>query len=532
MDSPSERRDGPGQQWRLIAAVLCFSAGITLRSAAAAAAPGFALVPDATTVAVGQEVKVEIRLADPGGILGADVRFTFDPTILSATAVRLTDGGLIQGITGTNTIDNATGRVRFSKAGATPVDCGGTCAKPLASITFQALRAGVVTFVLPAYDASSSDPWVSGPWLVDANYGAVKVFSTQTATITVAAAGADATRGAATGAEDGAGSSAPNPPDGAAGSQTGSNPADGGARNLGNASGSEGDAGVGPAAGPPGAKAGVFPDLVSHWVREDAAVLASRGILSGGADGRFDPERPVTRAEMVKMLVLMLAGDLPRGAGVDAPTRPTFRDVTPGAWYFSYVETAVRYGLVKGQGGRFRPGDPITREEMAAMVVRALGLGEEARPAGEGPLPFRDAAAISPWARGEVVLAHRLGLVKGLGANAFAPAGRATRAQAAAVVRRALERLGQAGIPPRAAGPVTVTGTVSVAQIEGRHLELEVAAGGAVTRYVLVPADAVVERLLEAGVGSRVRVTGTVDDGPSIYMRGPVLRVTRVLPGG
>lgn len=80
--------------------------------------------------------------------------------------------------------------------------------------------------------------------------------------------------------------------------------------------------------------------------------------------------------------------------------------------------------------------------------------------------------------------------------------------------------------------PVTVTGTVSVSDVEGRHLELEVTAGGKVTRYVLIPAGDEVARLLEASVGKKVRVTGLVDDSPNIYMRGTLLRVLEVAPAG
>ncbi len=99
------------------------------------------------------------------------------------------------------------------------------------------------------------------------------------------------------------------------------------------------------------------------------------------------------------------------------PSQPTFRDVAPGGWdyiYIIYIETAARYGLVNGAGGRFRPGDPVTREEMAAMIVRALGLEKDAAArAGSAP-SFADGAQVSGWARGYVAVARERGLIQGM----------------------------------------------------------------------------------------------------------------------
>ncbi len=269
-----------------------------------------------------------------------------------------------------------------------------------------------------------------------------------------------------------------------------------------------------------------FADLRGHWGRDEVEVLASRHLVEGVNEREFQPDRSITRAELAKLLVQMLAQDPDRGVTVAAPAQPTFADVAADAWYYDYVETAARHGLVQGYGGRFRPDDPVTREEMTAMVLRAMGLEAAARAAANAALPFRDADQVAEWARGYVAVASQKGLVRGVGGGAFAPAGTATRAQGAALVLRAMELMGMI------TAPVTVTGTVTVSEIEGRHLELEVSGGGPVTRYVLIPGDGAVARELEASVGRQVRVTGLVEDRPNIYMRGPLLRVLEVRPAG
>lgn len=185
-----------------------------------------------------------------------------------------------------------------------------------------------------------------------------------------------------------------------------------------------------------------FADLLTHWSRADVEVLASRHLVNGTAPGRFEPDRSITRAEFAKLLVLMLAADPARRIGVQNAATPTFSDVAPGAWHYAYVETAYRLGLILGSGGKFRPDDPVTRQEMSVMMVRALGLEQEARAAAEAPLRFADAGQVADWARGHVAVAVQTGLLRGMTPEAFAPAGQATRAQAAVVVMRAMDRLG------------------------------------------------------------------------------------------
>lgn len=266
-----------------------------------------------------------------------------------------------------------------------------------------------------------------------------------------------------------------------------------------------------------------FADLQGHWARSDIEVLAARGIIAGVNAREFRPESAITRAELAKLLVEVLTRDPSRNIQKAAPLTPTFSDVAPGAWQYVYVETATKYGLVRGEGGRFRPDDPVTRQELAAMIMRALGLDESARAQAGAALAFDDAGQVAGWARGYVILAREKGLIKGLTENTFGPGMRSTRAQAAALVLRTLERMGLLE------ATLTVEGTVEVNEIEGRHYEL-VATSDQKGNYVLIPVGAEAERALAAGVGKRVRVTGFLHEGPSIYMRGPILRVTEVSP--
>ncbi len=185
-----------------------------------------------------------------------------------------------------------------------------------------------------------------------------------------------------------------------------------------------------------------FADLHGHWSRGDVEVLVSRYLVSGVSLTEFQPDRNITRAEFTKLLVSLLAQDPQRKVQIEGSWVPTFVDVGRNTWYYNYVETAARLGLIQGFGGRFRPDDSVTRQEMAVLILRALGLTEQAAALAGQNLTFSDAAGIQPWAQGYVALAVQQSLMRGVGEGRFEPTASANRAQAAVVVLRAMERLG------------------------------------------------------------------------------------------
>jgi hypothetical protein len=81
----------------------------------------------------------------------------------------------------------------------------------------------------------------------------------------------------------------------------------------------------------------------------------------------FRPGNDITRAQVTKMLVLA------RGWEVIYPLIPTFNDVPPGHWAYGYIETAAAHGVIGGYwDGSFRPGNHITRAQLAKMLALAI----------------------------------------------------------------------------------------------------------------------------------------------------------------
>lgn len=89
-----------------------------------------------------------------------------------------------------------------------------------------------------------------------------------------------------------------------------------------------------------------------------------------------------------------------------------------------------------GSGGKFRPKDNITRQEMCRVLVNALELGE----AQETP-SFADSASIAEWARPQVYACYEAGLVKGDPNGRFNPRNFAKRSEAATMLQRYADSL-------------------------------------------------------------------------------------------
>jgi len=178
-----------------------------------------------------------------------------------------------------------------------------------------------------------------------------------------------------------------------------------------------------------------FKDLTKeHWAYECIMKLCQQNIVNGYPDKTFRPGNNITRAEFAKLI----GGAL--GLAKQTPGKATFKDVRPTDWHYGYVEAAAKAGLVKGYEGKFRPNDFITRQEITAIMIRAMGKEAEARDLAKEKLALADAAKIADWAKGYVALAVAQGIIEGYPDNTFGPTKNATRAEASTMVCRYLEK--------------------------------------------------------------------------------------------
>lgn len=184
-----------------------------------------------------------------------------------------------------------------------------------------------------------------------------------------------------------------------------------------------------------------FSDVKSSdWFYNDLELLCTAGVVRGTSDGLFRPYADITRAQFTAFLARTFLPEMVNAQSASSSLQ-AFADVTPGFWGYAEIQAAATAGLVKGTAARrFSPDLLITRAQMAAMICRAL---EAVAPAlldnaQAKPASFLDVTAGSCWAAEEVGLAAALGIVGGYSDGTFQPEANAKRAQAVAVLARAL----------------------------------------------------------------------------------------------
>gem|GEM_PF-262255 len=178
-----------------------------------------------------------------------------------------------------------------------------------------------------------------------------------------------------------------------------------------------------------------------HWAHAAIRQLSARHIVKGVSGEEFAPGKRTTRAEFAALLARALGLEAEAGEGTP------FADVPEGAWYAEAVAAAHAAGLIEGLTEEaFGPDEPISREQMAVLLVRAYALltGKEIAAGTDHLAGYTDGEDVSGWAREAVNAAIELGLMQGKGGGQFAPKEEATRAETAMVIWKLLNLLKQA----------------------------------------------------------------------------------------
>lgn len=146
-----------------------------------------------------------------------------------------------------------------------------------------------------------------------------------------------------------------------------------------------------------------FSDISSGSLQQTASILGSLGIMQGTGNNRFEPNRPLTRAEFCKLAVTAMGID-------DASPYASytiFPDVHASHWAARYVNAALRHPdfkdnyIIRGYAdGTFSPDRQLTYGEVCTMLLRMLGYKES----DIGPF----------WPADYIAQANALGLTQGV----------------------------------------------------------------------------------------------------------------------
>jgi len=166
----------------------------------------------------------------------------------------------------------------------------------------------------------------------------------------------------------------------------------------------------------------------NDWFFEDVMYAYQNNIMSGMGEGLFAPQSGVNRAMMITILY--------RSAGEPESGKAKFSDVAESAWYHNAVSWGAEQKIVSGTGeNQFSPDAAITREQLAVILYNYRKITTEEDEKADIS-SYQDCKAVSAWAEDAVSWAVGNGIITGKGADVLAPTEGATRAEAAAIVRR------------------------------------------------------------------------------------------------
>ncbi len=210
-----------------------------------------------------------------------------------------------------------------------------------------------------------------------------------------------------------------------------------------------------------------FTDIWGHWAESYITKLVNEGVVDGVTDTKFVPNGQVTRVQYLKMIMEAT------GLETVTPRSSECLDAGVGEWYAPYLQSALDNGLIPSAmitgykesvqytvddnghaieskvvyEGAFNGNTPITREEMAVLTQYIYQFTRTILTNDKKDIVkvkgFADGSEISDWAIISVNHAVANGFMDGMDNNMFNPKDTATRAQAATVISRVLEKVGE-----------------------------------------------------------------------------------------
>jgi hypothetical protein len=168
-------------------------------------------------------------------------------------------------------------------------------------------------------------------------------------------------------------------------------------------------------------------DYDSHWAKATIQSAISSGIVEGYQDGSFKPDNSITRAEFSEMVNNVFS--------FTEMAEITYLDVPSDAWYSPVMSKAKAAGYLEGYpDGTIKPGEHITRQEVAVIISRLKSLTTEST-----TLSFTDAASVASWSKQAVIAVVDANIMIGYPNDSFMPIAPITRAEALVTIMRAFD---------------------------------------------------------------------------------------------
>ncbi|MEA4893808.1 MAG: S-layer homology domain-containing protein [Oscillospiraceae bacterium] len=182
-----------------------------------------------------------------------------------------------------------------------------------------------------------------------------------------------------------------------------------------------------------------FTDTSLHWAKNYIEFVTERELFLGTGRDAFSPDSGMTRA----MFVTVIGRLYERSYGtIETISTHTFTDCNYDDYYGKYVDWASKNGILSGYGnGKFGPGDPVTREQMAAILYRFADFLGVLPSNMDTELTYPDANIISGYAKNTALYCQSTGIIIGRDGGSFVPQGMAARAEVAVILERFIENI-------------------------------------------------------------------------------------------
>ncbi|WP_246942773.1 glycosyl hydrolase family 18 protein [Bacillus pinisoli] len=173
-------------------------------------------------------------------------------------------------------------------------------------------------------------------------------------------------------------------------------------------------------------------DVQNHWAKYDIKMVYEQGWMKGKTPAIFSPNDSITRAEAAVILVRAL--QLKPLTKISSSTV----DVPSDYWAKTEIEIIKQHNLMVGdEKGKFNANDFVSREQLAAIIHRAIKGNEQME---ISTSPFKDVLT-SRWSYQDILAMHNLGIFSGFNDGTFRPSEPITRAQMAVILNRVSNKL-------------------------------------------------------------------------------------------
>ena len=255
------------------------------------------------------------------------------------------------------------------------------------------------------------------------------------------------------------------------------------------------------------ANALTFSDIGRNWEKSYIERVEKNGVVTGYEDGTFKPDNNVTVLESLIMMSRLYEIDEDIKEEIINEYKPSLKkmeNLLGYDWSLDYLAVAIELGIIPEKTVKdWFANEAIiadaTREQVAVLLINAMGFSEDAKTLKTYSLPFNDRADITASARPYIYLMHEKEIMLGDNENNINPKSKITRAEIATLLDKAFDYIDDKNIVPnfdKYEPTTTVSGMITEVEISRTE------------SYIYVKNEREVESIVRINDDTKITVNG------------------------